>query len=296
MAIVPDVSTPEEIRKLGQVFDGVAEAYDEARAGYPEALVDRALRRGAIEAGTRVLEIGCGTGKLTELLAAHELEIDAVDPGPNMIEAARRRVGGAANVHFRVGRFEELELPVETYAAIFSATAFHWLEPAVAWRKCATLLRPDGLLALLTHRGVPDGRTKGIDAEFRAILRKYAPAIADSIPPDRSLAEILAGAEDRRANASEVWDWMMGGRHGLAVPEAASLFRDVELTSEIESVERTTDDLTDHLKTTSLYFSIDPDQRDAFVDEDRALTERYGGTVEFSHGTFLMTALRRPSA
>ncbi len=292
MAIVPDVSTPHEIRKLGQVFDGVAEDYDKAREGYPGTLVDRALDRGAIEAGARVLEIGCGTGKLTELLAARGLEIDAVDPGRNMIAAARRRVGGAANVHFHVGRFEDLELPAETYAAAFSATAFHWIDPAVGWRKAAALLAPGGTLALLSHGGVSDGRTPGIDAEFRENLAKYAPDVAATFPPDRSLAEVTAGAAERRENPSAVWDWVMGERRGLAVAEAADLFEAAELEVEVEHVERTADDLTSHIKTTSLYFSIPEDARDAFVEDDRRIVERHGGTIQFTHCTFLMTARR----
>ena len=64
------------------------------RQGYPAVLVDAAVARGRLVDGSRVLEVGCGTGKLTELLAAHQLNVDAVDPGPRMIEQAKRRVGG----------------------------------------------------------------------------------------------------------------------------------------------------------------------------------------------------------
>jgi len=287
------VDSAESLRSFGQVFDGVAEAYDAVRPGYPPELVDLALVRGGLGAGARVLEVGCGTGKLTEILAARGLEVDALDPGSNMIAAARRRVGNAPNVTFHVGRFEDVELSAGAYAALFSATAFHWVDPAVGWGKAATVLAPGGVLALLVHRGVSDARTAGIDAEFRANLRRHAPALADTLSPDRDLAEILAGVEPRRGNASEVWDWIMGERRGLAVPEAARLFADVEVESVVEDVERTADELTAHLKTTSLYFSVPEESRDAFVADDRAIIERHGGTVQFSEGSFLMTARRR---
>jgi len=285
----------DALRSFGQVFDGVADAYDEARQGYPPELVDRALARGGLGAGARVLEVGCGTGKLTELLAARGLEVDALDPGTNMIAAARRRVVDAPNVTFHVGRFEDAELPAGAYAALFSATAFHWVEPSVGWRKAATVLAPGGLLALLVHHGVHDGRNADAHLEFRANLATYAPALAATLPPDRDLPEILAGAEGRSANVSEVWDWIMGERRGLAVPEAADLFDDVEVEVRVEDVERTMDELTAHIKTTSLYFAIDPDRRDAFIEDDRAIIERHGGSLQFCEGSFLMTALRRPA-
>jgi SAM-dependent methyltransferase len=89
----------------------VAVAYDEVRPSYPASLVDTAMERGALVAGSRVLEVGSGTGKLTELLAARGLDVDALEPGPNMIDAARKRVGTTGRVRFHLGRFEDVSLP-----------------------------------------------------------------------------------------------------------------------------------------------------------------------------------------
>lgn len=287
-----EVDDPEALRQFGQVFDDVAEAYDEVRPGYPDELVDLAVERGGLGPGSRVLEIGCGTGKLTELLAARGLDVDAVDPGPNMIEAARRRVGENASVRFHVARFEDIELPANAYAAVFSATAFHWVDPAVGWRKSASLLEPGGLLALLMHRGVHDPSNDELDAEFRALIRKYAPELAETLSPNRDLESILAGAEERRGNASETWDWLMGERRGLAVPEAADLFTDVQIATEIEDIELTADEITAHFRTTSLYFQIPAEHRAEFEAEDRRNMERRGGIVRFRHAAVLMTARR----
>ena len=96
---------PGPVQRPGEVFDAVAEAYDAVRPGYPESLVDLACTLGGLEAGSRVLEIGCGTGKLTEALVERGLRVDAVDPGPSMIELARRRTGHSEAVRFHVGRF-----------------------------------------------------------------------------------------------------------------------------------------------------------------------------------------------
>src|SRR4029077_15228800 len=113
--------------RLGEVFDSVAEAYDDVRRGYPTALVDAALTRGALAAGARVVEVGCGTGKLTQALVARGLRVDAVDPGARMIEVARRRVGRSPLVRFHVARFEDVAFGRAPFDAVVSATAFHWV-------------------------------------------------------------------------------------------------------------------------------------------------------------------------
>ena len=197
------------------------------------------MERGGLRAGSRVLEVGSGTGKLTELLAQRGLVIDAIDPGPNMIDAARRRLGSnAASVRFHLGVFEDISLPKAAFAALFSAAAFHWIDPEIAWSKAAFHLEPRGLLALLMHTAVRDEDTsEDEEEEFRTILRKHAPDLADELPRSRNLETILAGAEVRSNNASEVWDWLMGGYQGLGTPNAAQLFRDVEVLPLVSRVE-----------------------------------------------------------
>nr|MBA2332919.1 class I SAM-dependent methyltransferase [Actinomycetota bacterium] len=134
--------TAEPDRRRGEVFDDVAQAYDDVRSGYPAALVDAALEQGGLTAGSPVVEVGCGTGKLTELLVERGLCVEAVDPGPRMIDVARRRVAGSRLARFHVSRFEDVELPAGSFEAVFSATAFHWVDPAVGWREAARLLLP----------------------------------------------------------------------------------------------------------------------------------------------------------
>jgi SAM-dependent methyltransferase len=287
------VDSARSRRRFGHVFDDVAAAYDAARPGYPGELVDVAMERGALRAGSRVVEVGSGTGKLTELLVARGLVVDCVEPGPNMIEAARRRIGATDNVHFHLGKFEDLSLPEQAFAGLFSATAFHWVEPEIGWRKAASHLEHGGLLALLTHVDLRDEHTAEQDEAFRAVLRTHAPELADELPRAQELETLLAGAEERRGNASEVWDWAMGGYHAVAVPDAAPLFEDAELTALVSRYEWTADEVIAHLRTTSLYFRIDPARRQAFEDDDRRAIERHGGTLRGSQAAVVMTARRR---
>jgi SAM-dependent methyltransferase len=286
------VDPARSIRDFGQVFDDVAAAYDDVRPSYPAALVDAAIARGGLDSSSRVLEVGSGTGKLTELLVARGLQVDAVEPGPNMIEVARKRLGTTERVQFHLGTFEEVSLPESAFSALFSATAFHWVDPAIGWRKAASHLEPGGLLALLAHRGLRDARSEAVSDGFRELLRKHAPKLED-LPPEVELETILAGAEKRRENASAVWDWIMGGHQGLANDDAAELFDDVQVATSVATVEQTADELRDHFRTTSLYFRIDPANREAFEAGVRRLVEGLGGTARFSLAAVLMTARRR---
>jgi ubiquinone/menaquinone biosynthesis C-methylase UbiE len=277
------------LRQYGQVFDAVAENYDAYRSGYPAALIDLALERGSLRPGSRVVEVGSGTGKLTEALVERGLVVDAVEPGANMIAAAERRVGDNASVRFHLGRFEDVELPEGTFDAVFSGTAFHWIEPHVGWTKVAKLLKPRGLLALLVLSGIREPHTADFEDELIAVGEKYAPGLDRH--PSRELGVTLGGVPERSGNVSAVWDWVMSdGRHDLTVAEAEGLFDDVDVTADLREDERTADQIMAQFKTTSLWFRVDPDKRDALEAEDREVIARHGGLIRSTLATFLMTA------
>ena len=277
------------IRQYGQVFDAVAENYDAFRSGYPAKLIDLALERGGLRPGSRVVEVGSGTGKLTEALVGRGLVVDAVEPGANMIAAARRRVGEDAAVTFHRGRFEDVDLPEGTFDAVFSGTAFHWIDPHVGWTKAASVLKPRGMLGLLLLTGIREPHTAAYEDELIEVLEKYAPGLDRHA--SRELAVMLAGVGERSGNVSAVWDWLMSdGRHGLSVPDAEGLFDDVEVATDLREDERTADQIMSLFKTTSMWFRIDPDKRDALEADDRAVIANHGGVIRSTLATFLMTA------
>jgi hypothetical protein len=65
------------------------------------------------------------------------------------------------------------------------------------------------------------------------------------------------------------------------------------VATSVATLEQTAEQLRDHFRTTSLYFRIDPERREAFEADDRRLVEELGGTVRFSLAAILMTARRR---
>jgi SAM-dependent methyltransferase len=281
--------TDAETRRYGTVFDTVATQYDRRRPTYPGELIDRAMDAAGLTAGDRVLEIGCGTGQLTRDLVARGLHVTAVEPGANLIELAGRNVHGPGAVEFIHGRFEEAS-PGGGFAAAFSASAIHWIDPDVGWEKIAQSLAPGGLLALMQHSALRHADIATDDDALMSVLTQAAPELAAGWPPVRDLEAILSGVEDRRANVSEVWGWL--GHPAVARPYAAALFGDVQIAALPMVTEQTADELNALLRTTSLYPRLTPAQQAALERGNREIEERTGRAIRAGMAAMLVTARR----
>ncbi|HLK01219.1 MAG TPA: class I SAM-dependent methyltransferase, partial [Streptosporangiaceae bacterium] len=130
------------------LFDGVAGLYEQARPGYPDGIVRFIASTAGLDAGARVLEVGCGTGQFTEVLMRAGFALTAIDLGPSMVATARARLGDEP-VNFQVSSFEDFAAADRSFDLVVSAAAFHWLDPDVKYAKAARLLRPGGWLAVL---------------------------------------------------------------------------------------------------------------------------------------------------
>jgi SAM-dependent methyltransferase len=274
----------------GRVFDEIADEYDRHRPAYPDALVDRACELARLARGARVLEIGCGTGQLTRSLLARGLRVTAVEPGEQLIARARDQLTG--EVRFVNAPLEEARLPHAHYSAVFSASAVHWVDPDVSWRKAADALVDGGTLALVSYFGLEDSRD---DQEaLRAVLAAVAPELAATWPAYRDLERTLAGVARRQDNVSEAWAWL--GSYDIGRAYVTELFEDAQLAAMPSLVEHTGEALNALLGTMSFWARLSPRQRDALAAENEALHRRLGRRIRSSTVACLVTARRRPSA
>ena len=208
----------------GKLFDQVAAEYDRRRPTYPDELVDHACRVAGIGSGDQVLEVGCGSGQLTRGLVARGLRVTALEPGKRLSSLAQRNLTGLGEVEFVDSRFEDAQLRSGHFRAVFSASAFHWIDPEVSWQKAARVLGRDGTLALLQYFGLQERRSRRDQEALLSALAKIAPKVAAEWPAYRDLAATLAGADQRRDNVSEVWSWL--GSHDVArAPGRRSVLR-----------------------------------------------------------------------
>ena len=277
-------------RRYGKVFDEMAAEYDRHRPTYPDELIDQACQVAGIGSGDQVLEVGCGSGQLTRGLLARGLHVTALEPGKNLMALARQNLEGAGAVEFVNAQFEEALLPREQFQAVFSASAFHWVDPKVSWQKAADVLVPGGTLALVQYCGLEEPRSKRDQEAVLSALRKVAPDIAANWPAYRDLDATLAGMEQRRGNVSEAWAWL--GSYDIAQDYASRLFDDVQVAITPKLIEHTPDELNALIRTMSFYSRISPDQRQALEREHDAIYERLGRPIRASIVAVLVTARR----
>ena len=125
-------------------FGNAAADYQRGRPGWP----DEVAEVGGLPRDAHVLDLGAGTGKLTQVLARHFARVTAIEPD----EAMRVRIAG---VEALAGSAEATPLADGSVDGVFCAEAFHWFEWPVALREIARVLRPRGVLVLCFN--VSDG-------------------------------------------------------------------------------------------------------------------------------------------
>lgn len=122
----------------------MAGAYARSRPTYPP----EAVRWMVGTAPRRVLDLGAGTGRLTEALVADGHRVLAVDPSVPMLT----HVAGALDSAAVAGRAEQVPVRDSAVDAVVVAQAFHWFDPEPAVAEMARVLRSGGVAALVWNQ------------------------------------------------------------------------------------------------------------------------------------------------
>jgi SAM-dependent methyltransferase len=182
-----------EREHLRTMFEQVPELYERARPTYPAELFDDLAGLTGLRKGSRVLEIGCGTGQATLPLARRGYAVLCVELGEGLAAAARRNLASFSNVDVVHANFETWEPERAAYDAIVAFTAFHWVDPELRYEKSARLLLEHGSLALVgtLHVRRPEGDAFWIDVQqdYEAVV----PSRGNRPPP---LPEELGSLRD----------------------------------------------------------------------------------------------------
>jgi SAM-dependent methyltransferase len=167
-----------EDRARAESFGALAAIYDRARPSYPPALVDALL----LGRPRSVLDVGCGTGIASSLLAQSGCAVLGVEIDPRMAELAR-----AKGIEVEVARFEEWLPEGRRFELLISAQAWHWIDPRAGAARAAEVLRLDGRIAVFWNFGHPPTR-----------VREALTPIYDRLEPNLERHSVLFGNRDER--------------------------------------------------------------------------------------------------
>jgi SAM-dependent methyltransferase len=217
---------PAERRPRGRIFDEDAALYDAMRPTYPAMLIDEVARIGALATGSRVLEIGAGTGQATVALAERGYRLSAIEPGPAMAAILDRKLRPFPLADVQVTTFEAWPLPRDPFDAIVAATSFHWLDPKSRLSKAADVLRVGGVLAVISTHHVAGGDERFFE-EVQACYERFDPSTPPGLelPHEDEIAEGIDGID-----GSAPFDAPVATRIGWEYTYTAPEYRDLLLT------------------------------------------------------------------
>jgi SAM-dependent methyltransferase len=254
-----------------QVFGEDAAGYDAARPGHAEEVYEILRDRCGLRSGSKVLEVGPGTGQATRRLL--ELGADplvGLEPDPALAAFLRERLGG--RIEIRPITLEAAELE-DDFDLATAASSFHWVAEHVGLDRFRDALRPGGWVALwwtvFGDAGRPDPFGDAVDGLMHELPRSPSEGTGGR-PPFAHDGEARVAAleragfeaiEPRRIEWEHTWD--AAGIRGL-------------------------------FGTFSPVRALPPDRRDALLDEIRRIAEdAFGGRVTKPVVTALYTA-RKP--
>jgi hypothetical protein len=173
--------------------------------------------------------------------------------GARLASVAAARLAGTS-VRIEIADFDRWDATERGFDVVFSATAFHGLDPATKFERTAALLRPGGVLATVATEHIAGG-TVGFFRDAQTCYRRYDP----NVPPHLTL--LLA--------ADIPFDRRVGGAY------EAPVFRRHEW-----SVDYRTAEYLDLLRTFSGTLALPPLTRNGLLREIGALIDgRYGGRI-----------------
>ena len=168
------------------LYQGAAEHYVRGRRDYPAALGELIRDTLRLDGTGRLLDVGCGPGKLTTLLAPHFASAVGVDADPGMVAAAAAR---HPEIEWRHLKAEDLPRDLGTFRCVTFAQSFDWMDQPVVAERVRDLIEPGGRwvhVSAQTHRG------RGGDVPWDRIEDLVREHAGDTHHPDAS----KSGEED----------------------------------------------------------------------------------------------------
>lgn|GEM_PF-455132 len=155
-------------------FSGLEQDYEQARPNYPEAALDYLLNLCPKPSPPVILDVGCGTGKLTRQLAQRyaSARIIGCDANADMLAHARASTPNGKISYF-ISAAEDLPMPDDTVGLLSAAQAVQWFARPAFFAESRRVLAANGILALLENNR---------NWQSSAFLEAYETLLEDNTP------------------------------------------------------------------------------------------------------------------
>ena len=166
----------------------IAASYDKARALAPQtARLWQDLLSAHIAQGetSLIIDLGCGTGRFSEMLAARfNVEVVGIDPSEKMIGQARRKLS-TGRVSYRRGPAEVIPLGDDCADLVFMSNVYHHLnDPRMTALECRRVLLQNGLVCIRNG-------TRETDFPHRHFFPRLDLLIESELPPGRDIERVF---------------------------------------------------------------------------------------------------------
>ena len=255
---------------LRQTFETVPDLYDAARPSYPPELFDDLVALAGLEPGARLLEIGCATGKATRPLLERGFSVVCVELGAQLAERARRNLAGLP-VEIHLAPFETWDAGDARFDLAFAATAWHWVDPAVRYRKAHELLRPGGQLAFWGAEHAFPADLDPFFAEIQDVYDAIGEGWEGEWPPPRP--------DEVPDTAAEI--------------DASGLFDEIQVRRYVWERLYTAEEYIALLDTFSGHISMEPEKREHLYREVRERIDRRADPRVRRHWLAILHVARR---
>lgn len=241
-------------------FNAVAQLYDLRRPGYPEKLFDKVIEYAGLTTTSHLLEVGAGTGKATVAMAKRGMKIEAVELGAEMAQVARQNCSDNDRVNIVVSSFEDFKWNGTPFDLLYSAQAFHWIDPELRYKKSHAILKPGGSIALFWNMA-PEGEDR-LHAALDEHYKTFAPHMAN-FGRKRSFADTV--------------------QEGVDEINQSNLFHDVEVVQFPPQVNSyTADEYLELLGTYSDHINLEPEAHKKLLSAIHNSINNAGGVIKDS--------------
>jgi len=179
-------------------FNNISQIYNNVRPGYPNEIYKIISNHKVFDINSNILEIGAGNGIASQEIYNHwHPKLTLIEPGNNLCGLLYNKFKNINNIKIENTTFEQYRNEI-FFDAIFSATAFHWFDLMIKYKKSYDLLKKNGILVLYWNNY--EIENNDLADKIQKIYDKYRKGFTDN---KSNYERIMKKIENRRNEIEE---------------------------------------------------------------------------------------------